>query len=215
MKLFYSPFHTFVHKVLVTAHECGHWDHLERIATFPFKNNMGEDCGDSYDITPLNPLDKVPTLITDDGQSVFGSQAICEYLDTTSRARKMYPDPGPARWDALRRLSLSDSIFESTVQMVMEQWKPREQWNTGDKLIFNHRASIGAVRRELSRHFRNGNRLFDVAWRQCEVEGLRLSHLQCHRLDAASREARTPGADFINARGDGGVNENSFSIRHR
>ena len=36
MKLFYSPFHTFVHKVLVTAHECGHWDQLERIATFPF-----------------------------------------------------------------------------------------------------------------------------------------------------------------------------------
>ena len=33
MKLFYSPFHTFVHKVLVTAHECGHWDQLERIAS--------------------------------------------------------------------------------------------------------------------------------------------------------------------------------------
>lgn len=131
MKLFYSPFHTFVHKVLVTAHECGHWDQLERIATFPFKNNQGEDCGDSYDITPLNPLDKVPTLVTDEGQSVFGSQAICEYLDATSRARKMYPEAGPKRWDALCRLSLSDSIFESTVQMVMEQWKLREQWNMG------------------------------------------------------------------------------------
>ena len=131
MKLFYSPFHTFVHKVLVTAHECGHWDQLERIATFPFKNNQGEDCGDSYDITSLNPLDKVPTLVTDEGQSVFGSQAICEYLDATSRARKMYPEAGPKRWDALCRLSLSDSIFESTVQMVMEQWKPREQWNMG------------------------------------------------------------------------------------
>ena len=131
MKLFYSPFHTFVHKVLVTAHECGHWDQLEFIATFPFKNNQGEDCGDSYDITPLNPLDKVPTLVTDEGQSVFGSQAICEYLDATSRARKMYPEAGPKRWDALCRLSLSDSIFESTVQMVMEQWKPREQWNMG------------------------------------------------------------------------------------
>ena len=131
MKLFYSPFHTFVHKVLVTAHECGHWDQLERIATFPFKNNQGEDCGDSYDITPLNPLDKVPTLVTDEGQSVFGSQAICEYLDATSRARKMYPEAGPKRWDALCRLSLSDSIFESTVQMVMEQWKPREHWNMG------------------------------------------------------------------------------------
>ena len=131
MKLFYSPFHTFVHKVLVTAHECGHWDQLELIATFPFKNNQGEDCGDSYDITPLNPLDKVPTLVTDEGQSVFGSQAICEYLDATSRARKMYPEAGPKRWDALCRLSLSDSIFESTVQMVMEQWKPREHWNMG------------------------------------------------------------------------------------
>ena len=81
MKLFYSPFHTFVHKVLVTAHECGHWDKLERVATFPFKNNAGEDCGDSYDISPLNPLDKVPTLVTDDGQVIFASQAICEYLE--------------------------------------------------------------------------------------------------------------------------------------
>ena len=131
MKLFYSPFHTFVHKVLVTAHECGHWDHMERIATFPFKNNQGEDCGDSYDISPLNPLDKVPTLVTDDGQSVFGSQAICEYLDSTARTGKMYPEPGPKRWDTLCRLSLCDSIFESTVQMVMEQWKPRDQWNMG------------------------------------------------------------------------------------
>ena len=131
MKLFYSPFHTFVHKVLVTAHECGHWDQLERVATFPFKNNQGEDCGDSYDISPLNPLDKVPTLVTDDGQVIFSSQAICEYLDSTSVARKMYPAPGPKRWDALRRLSLSDTIFESTVQMVMEQWKPKEQWNMG------------------------------------------------------------------------------------
>ena len=125
MKLFYSPFHTFVHKVLVTAHECGHWDQLERVATFPFKNNQGEDCGDSYDISPLNPLDKVPTLVTDDGQVIFSSQAICEYLDSTSVARKMYPAPGPKRWDALRRLSLSDTIFESTVQMVMEQWSGR------------------------------------------------------------------------------------------
>lgn len=131
MKLFYSPFHTFAHKVLITAHECGHWDHLQRVATFPFKNNDGEDCGDAYDISPINPLDKVPTLVTGEGQPVFGSQAICEYLDATSRARRMYPVPGRSRWDALSRLSLADTIFESTVQMVMEQWKPREQWNLG------------------------------------------------------------------------------------
>lgn len=131
MKLFYSPFHTLVHKVLVTAHECGHWDRMERVATFPLKNSQGEDYGDSYDITLINPLDKVPTLVTDEGQPIFGSQAICEYLDSTSLARKMYPAHGPKRWDALSRLSLSDTIFEKTVQMVMEQWKPQEQWNLG------------------------------------------------------------------------------------
>ena len=131
MKLFYSPFHIFVHKVLVTAHECGHWDTLERVPTFPFKNNSGEDCGDQYDISVLNPLDKVPTLATDSGQVIYGSQAICEYFDGTSRARKMYPDTGPARWDAITRLALCDTIFESTVQMVMEQWKPEAQWNIG------------------------------------------------------------------------------------
>jgi glutathione S-transferase len=131
MKLFYSPFHTFVHKVLVTAHECGHWERLERVPTFPFKNASGEDQFDAYDISVLNPLDKVPTLATAEGQVIFGSQAICEYFDATSTARRMYPEPGPKRWDAISRMALSDTIFETTVQMVMEQWKPADQWNRG------------------------------------------------------------------------------------
>lgn len=129
MKLFYSPFHTFVHKVLVTAHECGHWDDIDFIATFPFKNLDGEDQGDAYSITALNPLGKVPTLATDTGQVIYGSQAVCEYLDANSKARKMFPEPGPARWDAITRMALSDTIFETTVQMVAEQWQEPEQWN--------------------------------------------------------------------------------------
>lgn len=129
MKLFYSPFHTFVHKVLVTAHECGHWDQIDFVATFPFKNLDGEDQGDAYSIAAINPLDKVPTLATDSGQVIFGSQAICEYLDAHSTARKLYPAPGPQRWDAITRLALGDTIFETTVQMVAEQWQEPEQWN--------------------------------------------------------------------------------------
>ena len=43
MKLFYSPFHTFIHKVLVTAHEAGLWDQIEFVPTYPFKNRDGED----------------------------------------------------------------------------------------------------------------------------------------------------------------------------
>jgi glutathione S-transferase len=129
MKLFYSPFHTFVHKVLVTAHECGHWDDIDRIPTFPFKNLEGEDQGVAYDISVINPLGKVPTLAIDTGQVIFGSQAICEYFDLTTKSSRMYPDLGPARWDAITRMALGDTIFETTVQMVAEQWQAPDRWN--------------------------------------------------------------------------------------
>lgn len=129
MKLFYSPFHSFIHKVLVTAHECGLWVEIDLVATYPFKNRAGEDQGSRYTIAAINPLDKVPTLATATGQVIFGSQAICEYFDHTAIARRMYPPPGPARWDAITRLALADTVFEDTVKMVAEQWQPREQWN--------------------------------------------------------------------------------------
>ena len=61
MKLFYSPFHTFIHKVLVTVHEAGLWQDITFVPTYPFKNREGEDQGDAYSIAALNPLDKVPT----------------------------------------------------------------------------------------------------------------------------------------------------------
>ena len=131
MWIFYSPFHTFVHKVLVTAHECGHWDDITLVPTFPFKNNDGEDQGDAYTLSRLSPLDKVPLLAAGDGTVIYGSQAICEYLDANTRAARMYPESGNARWDAITRLALCDTIFEQTVVMVMEQWKPQDQWNIG------------------------------------------------------------------------------------
>jgi glutathione S-transferase len=128
MKIFYSPFHTFIHKVLVTAHEAGLWDAITFVPTYPFKNRDGEDQGDAYTITALNPLGKVPTLATDSGQVIYGSQSIVEYLDTNGTSgHRLYPAPGPARWDAVTRLALSDTMFEMTVMMVQEGWNPEEE----------------------------------------------------------------------------------------
>ena len=127
MRLFYSPFHTFIHKVLVTAHEAGLWDELTFVATYPFKNSQGEDQGDAYSIAALNPLNKVPSLALDTGQVVFGSQAVVECLDSMNKTgTPLYPPAGPARWEALSRLALADTIFETTVQLVMEGWQPPE-----------------------------------------------------------------------------------------
>jgi len=67
MELFCSPFHTFIHKVLVTAHECGLWEDIDFIATFRFKNLDREDQGEAYSIQAINPLNNMPTLATDSG----------------------------------------------------------------------------------------------------------------------------------------------------
>lgn len=126
MKLFYSPFHDFVHKVLVVISEAGLDERVEFIPSFPFRNLHGDWVRGQYDIHRLNPLGKVPFLALDDGRVLYASQTVAEYLDSLSPA-PLYPPAGAARFDALRRLSLGDGIFEFAVQMSMEGWRPPAQ----------------------------------------------------------------------------------------
>lgn len=112
LKLFYSPIHGFIHKVLVVAHEAGLWDRLEFVPIFPMR--------DGFSVAAINPLHKVPTLALPDGTVLYGSQTVVEYLDSLSKKKKLYPKAGPARWDALRRLALADTMFEVTVNVALE-----------------------------------------------------------------------------------------------
>ncbi len=127
MRLFYSPFHRFVHKVLVVAYEAGQWDKLIRVPTFPFRNLDGDFVSGQYDMSALTPLGKVPCLALDDGSVLYGSQTVVEYLDSLSAGERLYPAGGSLRWDALRRLALGDTLFECAVQLSMEMWLPPEQ----------------------------------------------------------------------------------------
>jgi len=128
IKLFYSPFHSFIHKILVTIHEAGLWDDVDFVATYPFKNRQGEDQGDAYSIAAIAPLDKVPMIALEDGTCVYGSQAACECIDAMGTSgRRLFPPEGARRWDAITRLALADTMFETTVQMVMEGWHPPER----------------------------------------------------------------------------------------
>jgi glutathione S-transferase len=112
LKLFYSPIHGFIHKVLVVAHEAGLWDRLDFVPIFPMR--------DGFSIAAINPLHKVPTLALPDGTVLYGSQTVVEYFDSLSKKNKLYPKAGPARWDALRRLALADTMFEITVNVALE-----------------------------------------------------------------------------------------------
>ena len=113
MKLFYTPIHGFIHKALVVAHEVGVIDKIDFVPIYPMR--------DGYSIAAINPLHKVPSLALADGTVLYGSQVVVEYLDSLSKKKKLYPRSGPARWDALRRLALADTTFESTVTLALEK----------------------------------------------------------------------------------------------
>lgn len=115
MQLFYSPSRS-LHKVPIVAREKGVWDRIAVVAVYPYRNG--------YDIGAINPLAKVPTLVDDAGTAIYGSQAICEYLDSLAPAPRLFPEAGPKRWDALRRMALADTVFETAVQIALENNRP-------------------------------------------------------------------------------------------
>lgn len=130
MRLFYSPFHDFIHKVLVVSHEAGIQNDIELVPTFPFRNLNAEWVTGQYETGALNPLGKVPFLALDSGRTIYPSQVVAEYLDSFSK-QPLFPSDINDRVDALRRLALGDSIFDFAVQMSMESWRDENDRRTG------------------------------------------------------------------------------------
>jgi glutathione S-transferase len=104
MKLAYSAASPYVRKVTACAVARGIDDKIERM-----KIGTTDPA-----LLPLNPLSKVPTLVLDDGLSIYDSPVICEYLDSVGTAPKLFPPPGPARWKALTLEALGDGILDAT-----------------------------------------------------------------------------------------------------
>lgn len=103
MKIYFSPASPFVRKCMVIAHELGLADLIEKLpsAAGPVARDQN--------IIPDNPLGQVPTLITDDGQRLFDSRVICEYLNDLGKGA-LFPT-GATRWVALAEQSLGDGML--------------------------------------------------------------------------------------------------------
>jgi glutathione S-transferase len=69
-------------------------------------------------------------MATDDGQALFGSQVIAEYLDALS-APRLVPAEGRPRLDALRRQALADGILDAGVSIVLEGRRPESERSLG------------------------------------------------------------------------------------
>jgi glutathione S-transferase len=114
MKLAYSPASPYVRKVTACAIKRGVQVERLKIGTT------------DPELLKFNPLSKVPTLITDDGQHLFDSPVICEYLDSVGSAPQLFPAPGPARWKALTQEALADGILDATQPRRREVALPQD-----------------------------------------------------------------------------------------
>ena len=85
MKLHWSPRSPYVRKVMVFAHEVGLAGRIEIVRTVVAMTQANRD------LMRINPLGKIPTLITDDGMVLFDSTVICEYLDSLHGRAKLFP----------------------------------------------------------------------------------------------------------------------------
>ncbi|MBO9513513.1 MAG: glutathione S-transferase [Variovorax sp.] len=106
MKILFSPTSPYVRKCLVAAHELGLADRIQLLPSnaHPVQRDP--------EIIRNNPLGKVPTFFTDDGQVLYDSRVICEYLDNLAGGT-LFPAPGARRWETLTLQSLGDGILDA------------------------------------------------------------------------------------------------------
>ena len=157
MKIYYAAASPFVRKCLVAAIELGLRDRIELVAAAAHPINRDRN------VVAHNPLGKIPTLITDDGDVLYDSRVICEYLNTLGDGH-LIPREAKARFGVLVEQALADGVMDAAVLARYEtfarpealRWKDwtggqLEKVNSGLDLLesraagFGDRADLGAI----------------------------------------------------------------------
>ncbi len=173
MQLRYSTTSPYVRKVCVCISELGLDARVERVLTNPWDPDT--------DLAQVNPLGKVPALVTDDGQTLFDSPVICEYLDSLTPAPALYPPAGMPRWRTLRLQALADGLLDAAVARFVELNKraPNErsemildrQWSAMRRAVDAVEAEAGSWGGEITiGHIAAGCALGYVEFRFADME---------------------------------------------
>ena len=115
MKLIIATPSPFARKVRVVLHEKGM--NFEEQVDLPW--NPGAIVSD------INPLGKVPVLIPDDGNAIYDSSVIVEYLETLSNEPKLIPTE-PLRRVRVRQIeALAGGVADAAVLIVLEKHRAK------------------------------------------------------------------------------------------
>ena len=114
MKLFGSLTSPFVRTVRIAALELGLGDEIELVATVVKPTAPNRDYGDA-----VNPLRRVPSLQTRDGEHLVDSRVIVDYLNVIGNGTLLGSDDA-ARIDCLNRHAAMAGATEALVSAMYE-----------------------------------------------------------------------------------------------
>ena len=113
MKLLYTPNSPYARKVRIVAAEKHIELRLEEVVL------ASPDCP----VKQYNPLGKVPVLILDDGDSLYDSTVIVEYLDNRTPVAHLLPLDSNSKIKVRRWEALADGVCDAAVATMIEQRK--------------------------------------------------------------------------------------------
>lgn len=93
-----------------------------RLYGFDYEHRAWSVFGDADQIMTLNPLMRVPTLVTDDGEALVESASILDWLDELAGAeRALIAQSGLERRAALKVCALAAGLADKAVSLVYER----------------------------------------------------------------------------------------------
>lgn len=144
MKILYSPASPYSAKVRMAAKFAG----IDAEAVLTDTNAAPAELVDN------NPLGKIPTLITDEGQAIYDSRAIMQFLDRTG-GKRLYPRNAVKRTDVEVMEALCDGICDCLlaimyerrfrpVELVHQEWIDK-QWGKAIRALDHLEANLPRI----------------------------------------------------------------------
>ncbi len=120
MKLLYNPPSPYARKVMVVIHEKNLLSQIDLCPVDPWS--------DPAELLALNPVGKVPTLVTDEGVSLTESLMISEYLDQLGTGPSLGGLAAAGIRDAqvMARAAIAHGVVDAAFNIVLERRRPAE-----------------------------------------------------------------------------------------
>lgn len=142
MKLYTHPASPFGRKAVISAIETGLDAAMQIVDVNPWDS--------APELLRVNPLSKVPVLIAKNGDSIFDSPAVCDYIDARHGHHRLLPAEPEARLRALRRQALADGMLDAAVAILLNRMQKPERVHRG--FVARQEQAIARTLAELESH---------------------------------------------------------------